>query len=165
MLFRIKQNKKSKFIYMIKKIIDYKNNKRVIFINKYNHYNVLIFSSLTFLLPCYYAYLNKIYSLSIISLLVSIISTGHWYKVDNFTLRIMDLIMAKIGFGVYLSMLILYTEVRMFEIFFVNMLFLFYYFSNTRLTNEKNDWVYYHFIFHMFVTIDQIIIIKRLIQD
>ena len=62
-------------------------------------------------------------------------------------------------------MLFLYTEVRMFEIFFVNMLFLFYYLSNTRLTNEKNDWVYYHFIFHMFVTIDQIIIIKRLIQD
>ena len=59
---------------MIKKIIDYKNNKRVIFINKYNRYNVLIFSSLTFLLPCYYAYLNKIYSLSIISLLVSMIS-------------------------------------------------------------------------------------------
>ena len=150
---------------MIKKIIDYKNNKRVIFINKYNHYNLLIFSSLTFLLPFYYAYLNKIYFLSIISLIVSIISTGHWYKVDNFTLRIMDLIMAKIGFGVYLSMLILYTEVRMFEIFFVNMLFLFYYLSNNRLTNEKNDWVYYHFIFHMFVTIDQIIIIKRLIQD
>ena len=73
--------------------------------------------------------------------------------------------MAKLGFGVYLSVLFLYTEVRMFEIFFVNMLFLFYYLSNTRLTNEKNDWVYYHFIFHMFVTIDQIIIIKRLIQD
>ena len=150
---------------MIKKIIDYKNNKRVIFINKYNRYNVLIFSSLTFLLPFYYAYLNKIYSLCIISLLVSIISTGHWYKVDNFTLRIMDLIMAKLGFGVYLLELILYCEVRMFEIFFVNMLFIFYYLSNTRLTNEKNDWVYYHFIFHMFVTIDQIIIIKRLIQD
>ena len=95
---------------MIKKLVDYKNNERVIFINKYKKYNTLILSSSSFLLPSYYAYINKYYGLSVISLLVSIISTGHWYRTSNFTLRMMDLTMAKIGFGVYYTILILYTK-------------------------------------------------------
>ena len=150
---------------MIKKLVDYKNNERVIFINKYKKYNTLILSSSSFLLPSYYAYINKYYGLSVISLLVSIISTGHWYRTSNFTLRMMDLIMAKIGFVAYFTKLILYTKVDLFEIFLLNMMFVFYFLSNNRITNKKEDWVYYHMIFHIFVTIDQIMTIKGLLKN
>ena len=150
---------------MIKKILYYKNNERVIFINKYKKYNILILSSSSFLLPSYYAYINKFYGLSIISLLVSIISTGHWYRTSNLTLRIIDLIMAKIGFGIYFTVLLLYTKVYVFDIFLLNIMFVFYFLSNYRITNKKEDWVYYHMIFHIFVTIDQIITIKKLLEN
>ena len=150
---------------MIKRLLDYKNNERVIFINKYKKYNTLILSSSSFLLPSYYAYINNFYGLSIISLLVSIISSGHWYRTSNFTLRIMDLIMAKIGFGIYFTLLILNTKVRMKEILLLNTMIIFYFLSNYRITNKKEDWVYYHMIFHMFVTIDQIMTIKGLLEN
>jgi hypothetical protein len=150
---------------MIKRLLDYKNNERVIFINKYKKYNTLILSSSSFLLPSYYAYINNFYGLSIISLLVSIISSGHWYRTSNFTLRIMDLIMAKVGFGIYFTLLILNTKVRMKEILLLNMMILFYFLSNNRITNKKEDWVYYHMIFHIFVTIDQMMTIKGLLDN
>lgn len=150
---------------MIKRLLDYKNNERVIFINKYKKYNTLILSSSSFLLPSYYAYINNFYGLSIISLLVSIISSGHWYRTSNFTLRIMDLIMAKVGFGIYFTLLILNTKVTMKEILLLNMMILFYFLSNNRITNKKEDWVYYHMIFHIFVTIDQMMTIKGLLDN
>ena len=114
---------------MIKRLLDYKNNERVIFINKYKKYNTLILSSSSFLLPSYYAYINNFYGLSIISLLVSIISSGHWYRTSNFTLRIMDLIMAKVGFGIYFTLLILNTKVTMKEILLLNMMIVFYFYQ------------------------------------
>ena len=150
---------------MIKRLLDYKNNERVIFINKYKKYNTLILSSSSFLLPSYYAYINNFYGLSIISLLVSIISSGHWYRTSNFTLRIMDLIMAKIGFGIYFTLLILNTKVRMKEILLLNTMIIFYFLSNYRITNKKEDWVYFHMIFHIFVTIDQMMTIKGLLDN
>jgi len=150
---------------MIKRLLDYKNNERVIFINKYKKYNTLILSSSSFLLPSYYAYINNFYGLSIISLLVSIISSGHWYRTSNFTLRIMDLIMAKVGFGIYFTLLILNTKVTMKEILLLNMMILFYFLSNNRITNKKEDWVYFHMIFHIFVTIDQMMTIKGLLDN
>ena len=150
---------------MIKRLLDYKNNERVIFINKYKKYNTLILSSSSFLLPSYYAYINNFYGLSIISLLVSIISSGHWYRTSNLTLRIMDLIMAKIGFGIYFTLLILNTKVRMKEILLLNTMIIFYFLSNYRITNKKEDWVYFHMIFHIFVTIDQMMTIKGLLDN
>jgi hypothetical protein len=77
----------------------------------------------------------------------------------------MDLTMAKIGFGVYFTILILYTKVDVFEIFLLNMMFVFYFLSNNRIKNKKEDWVYYHMIFNMFVTIDQIMTIKGLSEN
>jgi predicted membrane channel-forming protein YqfA (hemolysin III family) len=77
----------------------------------------------------------------------------------------MDLIMAKVGFGIYFTLLILNTKVRMKEILLLNMMILFYFLSNNRITNKKEDWVYFHMIFHIFVTIDQMMTIKGLLDN
>ena len=124
----------------------------------------MAFTSSTFLLSSYYAYINKFYILSVLSFIISIISSGNWYNVNNFSLRIMDLIVAKVCFVTYLTVLILYTNYGFIDIFLLNIMILFYYLSNYRLSNKKEDWVYYHVIFHTFATIDQLVTLNGLIR-
>ena len=76
----------------------------------------------------------------------------------------MDLIVAKVCFVTYLTVLILYTNYGFIDIFLLNIMILFYYLSNYRLSNKKEDWVYYHVIFHTFATIDQIVTLNGLIR-
>ena len=110
----------------------FKSSEKILFINKYNKYNLLVFTSSTFLLPSYYAYINKFYILSLLSFIISIISSGHWYNVNNFSLRIMDLIIAKVCFVTYLTVLIFYTNFGFIDILLLKTMILFYYISNNR---------------------------------
>lgn len=157
--------KNKKLFIIIKYMIEkFKSSEKILFINKYNKYNLLVFTSSTFLLPSYYAYINKFYILSLLSFIISIISSGHWYNVNNFSLRIMDLIIAKVCFVTYLTVLIFYTNFGFIDILLLKTMILFYYISNNRLSNKKEDWVYYHVLFHTFATIDQIVTLYGLIR-
>ena len=75
--------------------------------------HILFYSSWFFIIPCIYAYINKLYIISAISLLNTLCSTIVWYKYNKSKVHLYDVLFAKISFIIYsiYSVLLIYENI------------------------------------------------------
>jgi hypothetical protein len=131
----------------------------------------LVFSSTFFLLPCAISIPNQMHSYTALLLLTFAISANYWRKATYGFRRNTDLVFSKLIFTIFfikgfytvvyvpkdtpLKYLRLYAGfASLFSIIY------FYYMSERTYHRGHPNWIYFHMIFHMFVGIEQGIIIK-----
>ncbi len=128
----------------------------------------LVLSSLFFMFPATYAYMNKLYSYWAILVVTSIISANYWRKATYSWRRDLDLAVAKFSFIVFSINAILYVRKIHYVIpLYSGFIVLTYcYHTSGKLSDAKNDNFYkYHFGFHCFLTLGQFIIIQSVFED
>jgi len=123
----------------------------------------LVASSSLFLIPAIYAYQNKLYVCSLISILTSLFSINYWRKATNKSWRKqMDLVFSKISFIIFTYKGVIYvTKGSILITGYSNVLaIMYFYYLSEKLFAEKNpNWVKYHAIFHLLVTYGQLIVL------
>lgn len=136
-------------------------------VNNIINYNILVFSSLLFVIPAYIAFLYKMYFHCFLTTIVSIFSTYNWiqYKHTEKSLTI-DILLARISFIIYFisgcynnnSNILLIIG-----IFDGGCCGLFYYIGY-RMYKTKFISNIFHFLFHICVIIGKLIVIKSYID-
>ena len=127
----------------------------------------LVLSSLLFLFPSIYAYLNNLYFLGNLLCITSLISANYWRKATYSWRRDMDLLFAKISFVVFVINAILYVS-NFYYLFsgYIGLIILLYcyYLSATQLELKKPNWYQYHAVFHFIMMYEQFLIINSIVN-
>lgn len=124
----------------------------------------IVLSSFFFIIPSIYAYINNLYYYSVLLIFTSLISANYWKKATYSWRRNLDLCFSKISFCVFISSGVIYIKTSLvhgFSVLFV-LLYL-YYLSGKLLKSGNNNWYKYHFLFHLIITYEQIIILNAII--
>ena len=127
----------------------------------------LVASSLFFMIPAGYAYMNHLYFYSVLLGFTSLISANYWRKATYSWRRNLDLVASKVSFVVFVSKGILYVRRPQYLVtgYTVLVLLLYYYYLSGKLFALKNDdWYKYHIAFHFFIMCEQIIVIDSILK-
>ena len=145
-------------------------------IEKYVAHNTgsLVISSTFFLVPCIYAFYNGMHFFTVLLILTSGVSGNYWRKATYGWRRTLDLWFSKLSFVIFVANQYMYIwivppnhigfsidNIRYYSsiVCFCNMVY-FYYLSEKYYHNKSEQWRTYHFIFHIFVALEQIIILE-----
>jgi hypothetical protein len=132
---------------------------------KYEHSKWLVLSSLFFLIPSIYAYVNNLYYFSILSLFTSLISANYWRNPIHSWRRNMDLVFSKLSFIIYLPNGIIYVSYTPYLItgyFGLVILLYSFYLSGKLYQLQNNNWYKYHMLFHFMVMYEQLIVLRSM---
>ena len=159
-------------------------------IEKYIAYNtgLLVLSSTFFLVPCILTIYNDMYFFTTLLLLTSGISANYWRKATYGWRRTLDLWFSKFSFVIFVTNQFMYIgivqptpisytmiieDIMLVENLryycsiasFVSMVY-FYYLSEKSYHKSREDqqWKIYHFIFHIFVAVEQFIILEAIVS-
>ncbi len=127
----------------------------------------LVISSLCWIGPSIYAYINHLYSYAFLLFVTSIISANYWRKATYSLRRNMDLIVSKIAFSVFVLNGIYYFKLPYYVITGYTGLVCIvycYYMSNKLYIENNNNWYKYHIVFHILMTYEEVIIIYSIIH-
>jgi hypothetical protein len=128
--------------------------------------NILTISSLFFLIPGIYGFNNHLYSLSILSIATAIVSVNYWRHPIPGWRKNLDLIFSKISFFVYLlvgiynirNVLLYLICPHEIGFLFSGCMIIFFY-SMSNYFWPVSYWLFFHILFHMFVTIGKLTVI------
>ena len=138
-----------------------------IYIAPWENTKWLVISSLFWIGPSILAYVNNLYYYAMLLLVTSIISANYWRKATYSWRRNLDLFSAKIAFTVFTSNGIYYIRSPTYIITGYTGLILLvycYYLSDKLWRIKNNNWYKYHFLFHLIMTYEEIIIIDSIIK-
>lgn len=127
--------------------------------------NILVFSSVLFLIPAYIAYQNEMYLHCIVTIFVALISCHNWlqYRKTNKSTTL-DIYSSRISMIFYLITGCFIVKSYILIIFglidFVN-IGIFYY-TSFQAVEDKFTTNMLHFLFHMCVLIGKIIVVSKL---
>lgn len=127
----------------------------------------LVGSSCFFLIPAYYAYTLNLFYYTLISALIAAVSINHWRRAELGLRRDIDMLVAHTSFAVYFASGCYYIipvggkELWMLAIPGCLLTLLFFHLSNRLMEMQSNKWVICHFIFHVFVTIEQMLVLRN----
>lgn len=127
--------------------------------------NILVFSSMLFLIPAYIAYQNEMYLHSIVTIFASLISCHNWiqYRKANKSTTL-DIYYCRISMIFYLISGCFIVKSYILIIFglldFVNIGI--FYFTSWQAVEDKFTTNMLHFLFHMCVLIGKIIVVSKL---
>ena len=122
----------------------------------------LTFSSLFFMIPGVYGFLNNVYSLGILSAATTAVSVNYWRHAVPGWRKEMDLFFAKFSFLIYFLVGVYNIRNRfILQIGWPNtvMIILCYAMSNHLWSVASYSWLYFHMAFHLFVALGQLIVI------
>jgi hypothetical protein len=140
---------------------------KIIYIAPYKQTKYLVLSSYFFIIPALYAIYKKLFYYSSVLVLTSIISANYWRKATYSWRRTLDLIFAKFSFIVFVINGIIYIKYIPYVVIGYPLCLVLsycYYLSGKLLEEKNNNWYKYHFLFHLLMTIEQIIIIDSIIN-
>lgn len=128
------------------------------------HNKCLVYSSCLFIIPSIYAYYTDHYFYSVLLFSTSAISVNYWRDATYGWRRNLDLIFAKVSFGVFVSNGIM--TVRNIPDMMIGYLLLvlciyFYYLSSISWKIQNVHWYKYHILFHVCIMCEQMIIIRN----
>jgi hypothetical protein len=131
---------------------------------------LLINSSLSFLLSSFYAYYNKLYFISVVIFITSVISSLYWSNTENKLYYICDIVCSRLLFTfMFINGMLHYDFSNYSELLFsllILSLLVNSFIGSHYLFNNNNDyWVYYHFLFHINATILLLLVIKNIIRQ
>ena len=144
------------------------------FVAPQEHTSWIAFSSLFFLIPSIYGFINEQYFMSAILGLLSILSFNFWRKPNYSWRRIVDRIYAKIAFAICFINGIrhYYFDPLINSSCIAFVIFVYFYYMSNKYCNDTSCnnmqinpcWWKYHMIFHFLATYVQIIVIKSMID-
>jgi hypothetical protein len=132
-----------------------------------SHAIFLVGSSCFFLIPAYYAYTLNLFYYTLISALTTAVSINHWRKAELGLRRDIDMLVAHISFAIYFASGCYYIipiggkELWMLAMPGCLLTLLFIHLSNRLMEMQSNKWVICHLIFHVFVTIEQMLVLRN----
>ena len=127
--------------------------------------NILVFSSILFLIPVYIAYQNEMYLHSIFTIFVSVISCHNWlqYRKTNKSTTL-DIYTARFSFIYFF--ISGYCVVKSYILIFFGLLDAvnigIFYVASCQTVEDKFTTNMLHFLFHMCVLIGKIIVVSNL---
>lgn len=139
-----------------------------IYIAQWEQSRWLVLSSFFFTIPSIYAFINNLYSYSILLLFTSLISANYWRKATYSWRRNMDLVFSKISFVIFFSNGIVYVKSVNYVITGYSgiiILLYCYYLSGKLLQLKNNNWYKYHMMFHLIVAYEQLIILDSILYN
>lgn len=122
----------------------------------------LIISSCFFLLPGAYGFYYDLHFYGVASAVTTVISVNYWRHAIEGIRRTIDLIIAKISFVIYFlsgCFFIRDAKLLMIGICGCVAIILSYYLSNRLWTQDSPHWVYFHMMFHLFVALEQFLVL------
>lgn len=144
------------------------NEKEEIFIAPFKDTKWLCISSLFFTFPSYYAYINNLYLHSLLLLTATLISVNFWRKATYSWRRNIDLMFAKLAFAIFFTEGVYHINSVNYLISGYISLFALAYCFHLSVSLQKinnNNWYKYHFLFHIFSTYEQFIVIDSIIKN
>lgn len=139
----------------------------MVIIADWNTSRWLVLSSFFFIFPSIYAYYNFLYFFSGLLFLTSIISANFWRNATHSWRRDLDLFFSKFAFIIFTYNGIIYIKNPLYLIIAYSSLvsiFYSYYFSGRWLNKKMVNWWKFHFLFHILLTIEQMIILHSIIM-
>jgi len=142
------------------------NCSTIICLNKENIY--LVYTSYLFLIPAIYSFYKSLKIYTIILIFSTIISINYWINPTYGWRRNIDHIYSKIVFIIFFVNSYFYIQGYILNIIIYTCLFICitcFYFSNTVYNHEQLNtkfglyWYHYHMLFHVFVTVNLMVII------
>ena len=125
----------------------------------WNETKWIVVSSSLFMIPSILSFYKKLYLLSVLTMLTSIVSINYWRKCSKGLRRNIDLYLSKIMFIVKLYYFTLYATKRTQYIYYSIMYSLA--FINYYMANQKTKyWYIFHILFHIIIIYCGINIIK-----
>jgi len=127
----------------------------------------LVLTSLSFMFPSIYAFFYQLYFYSFVLSVTSMVSANFWRKATYSWRREIDLVVSKLSFLIFLINAIIYIKcIVTFIIASVNLylICLFYLFSIKHFKIKNKNWLKYHILFHLCVTLQSFIILDSIIQ-
>ena len=128
----------------------------------------LVATSLGFMIPAIYGYINQVYFLSSVLVVTSLVSANHWRLAIMGSFRHKaDLIVAKIAFSIFMINGILYVRYIPYVITGYSGLgsIVYCYYMSGKLTSANDpNWNKYHIGFHLWLIYCQWIIIDTTIS-
>lgn len=123
----------------------------------------LVLSSSFLLIPASYGYSKKLYYYSGLLVFTALVSANYWRKATYSWRRTLDLIISKITFGVFTCSGIYYNYIPL-NIFNYPGLIYCFYLSNKLWEIQNNNWWKYHMAFHVIISYESVMIIKKIWQ-
>lgn len=129
---------------------------------------LLLFSSLFFLVPSFYAFYNELYFLATVSAMTSIISVNYWiHPVPGFR-RKLDMFFANLSFCIYYMIGVFYIHncilLHMLYPGIVVMVLLYIWSVYLHASRICNTWINFHFFFHVMVTFCKLLVIYGTVE-
>ncbi len=128
----------------------------------------LVLSSLLWIGPSIYAYVNNLHSYAFLLVVTSLVSVNYWRKATYSWRRNIDLFVAKIAVSVFVLTGIYYIKtVSYFIIGYGGLIGLLYcYYRSNKLYQLQNpSWYKYHMAFHTIMTYEEIIILNSILDS
>ena len=147
--------------------IPQEENRRNVFPVDKNDSFCLVISSCFFLIPGSYAFYNDLYFYGVVSFVTTIVSVNYWRDAVEGWRRSADLLMSKVSFAIYfISGCFFMRDLRLLAIGIpgCGMIILCYFFSNRYWEKDSFAWVYFHMVFHLFVSIEQLLVLYGGVQ-
>jgi hypothetical protein len=137
-------------------------------LNNPNPYNLLVISSCFLLASGMIAFINGLWIYFALSFITTAISINHWRDVRAGPRRTADLIGAKISFVIFFisgcfaipTIILQWVAVPI-----CGLMIILYYFSNKLREQGIRYWIYIHFIFHMLVAFEQVLVILWIVEN
>ena len=128
----------------------------------------LMISSCFFLIPGGYAFAAGYPFYGVVSTVTTMVSANYWRNAIEGWRRTVDLITAKVSFGIYfISGLIYMRDWRFFAVGIpaVVGIGIFYHLSGKYWNLDSPSWVYFHMLFHLFVALEQALVVCSIVYS
>jgi len=127
----------------------------------------IVLSSIMMTIPAIYGFYNKLYTLSVFICMTSFISANYWRNATFGIRRDVDLIFSKISFSIFVYNgfihVYYFPSILLGHIGLISMIYL-YYLSNKYFELRNTNWLSYHFLFHMTIIIEQMMILSSIVK-
>ena len=127
----------------------------------------LVLSSCFFLIPALHAFTSSYHYYGALSTITTIASINHWRRAEFGARRNVDRAVAHTSFIAYFltgcnRMILRSSNLLIYAVPGVIFILTFYYLSIRLMDLGSTRWVYCHFLFHVFVAIEQILVLQSL---
>ena len=128
----------------------------------------LVVSSCFFLIPGIYAFSTRCYFYGVVSTITTINSVNHWRKAESGFRQNVDRVVATISFVIYLvTGLCFLRGLLLFALALpgVILIILCFHLSHKMAEAGSGRWIYFHFSFHVFVALEQLLVVYAMVQS
>lgn len=128
----------------------------------------LVISSCFFLVPGLYAFINDCFFFGFVSSFTTLMSVVHWMKAESGLRQKIDRCTASVSFAIYFVTGILFLRgLLLFALGLPGVILILscFYLSHKMAAIGSSKWIHFHFCFHVFVALEQLLVVYAMVQS